>query len=123
MALSTSTNGSFSSQINTQSPQTSAAAGAGSPPAAPARNVQPGTTNSLLSGAGGGSEGIPLNSTILPVANLSTAAQTTVAQDPRATTTQQQPNTVLLVIVAVLAIMAVIAIWRTPRSAKNTTQS
>lgn len=124
MALSTSTNSSFSGQINTQSPQTSAAAGAGSPPAAPGKNVQPGTANSLLSGSAGGGAGIPLSSTVLPVANLNTSAQTSSTQKPnQATGSQHHTNTVLLGVVAALVVMAALALWLAQRSAKNTTNS
>jgi hypothetical protein len=90
--------------------------------AAPGRNVQPGTADNLLKGPGGGSEGIPLTSTILPVANLNTAAQTTAVQPQEQKSEPQQPNIVLLVAVAVLAVLAVLALWRAWRSEKNTTQ-
>jgi hypothetical protein len=120
MALSTTTNGSVSSQINTQSPQLSV--GSGLPAATPAKNVQPGTATSLLSGAGGGSQGIALNSTILPVANLNTTAQTgSVSEQQKTTGTTHHPNTALLVIAAALVVLAVISLWFTRRSAKNTT--
>ena len=120
MALSISAgNGGVTSQANTQSPQTSA--GSGSPPTAAAKNVQPGTANSLLSGPGGGSEGIPLSSTVLPVASLDTSTQTTARTQPTTTGSQHHPNAVLLVIVAVLVVLAAAAVWLTQRSAKNTT--
>lgn len=121
MALSTSTNGDIQSQTNTQSPQLSA--GSGSAPTAAAKSVQPGTADSLLSGAGGGSEGIPLSSTVLPVANLNTSAQTSATVQPqKSTSTTHHPNAALLVIVAVLVVMAVVSLWMTGRRAKNTTE-
>jgi hypothetical protein len=119
MALSTSTDGSISGQTNTQSPQTSA--GSGSPLPAAAKSVQPGTATSLLSGPGRGSDGIPLTSTALPVANLNTATQTATVQSPPKTTKTQHPNVVLLVIVVALVIVAAVIIGVTHRSAKNTT--
>lgn len=110
----------MTSQANTQSPQTSA--GSGSAPTAAAKSVQPGTANSLLSGPGGGSAGIPLSSTVLPVASLNTSAQATATIKPSQTSaTQHHPNAILLVIVAVLVVLAVAAMWLTQRSAKNTT--
>ena len=123
MALSISAgNGGVTSQANTQSPQTSAAAGTGSPAAAPGKSVQPGTATSLLSGPGGGSDGIPLSSTVLPVASLNSSTQTTTAQaQPATTKSQHHPNAILLGIVAVLVVLAVAAMWLTQRSAKNTT--
>ncbi|HVX48102.1 MAG TPA: hypothetical protein VHA05_01970 [Candidatus Saccharimonadales bacterium] len=123
MALSTTTNGDISSQSNTQSPQLSA--GSGSAPTAAAKSVQPGTATSLLSGAAGGSEGIPLNSTILPIANLNTSAQTTSITQPKDTAGTKQhhhPNAVLLIIVAILVVFAIATMWLTHQSAKNTTE-
>ncbi|HET7060264.1 MAG TPA: hypothetical protein VFH99_03050 [Candidatus Saccharimonadales bacterium] len=120
MALSiTGGGGGPTSQANTQSPQMSA--GSGAPPAAAAKSVQPGTADSLLAGPGGGSDGIPLNSTILPVANLDASTQTvaqTTKPDPKP---QHHPNGVLLVVVAILVVLAVVAVWVTNKSAKNTT--
>jgi hypothetical protein len=122
MALSTNTNGSVNGQINTQNPQTSAPSSAGSPLAAPGSNVQPGTANSLLSGAVGGSDGIPLTSTILPVANLNTAAQGTVQNAKSTTTAKHHPNAVFLGLIIVVFIIGIIAFWLIGRSAKNTTE-
>lgn len=122
MALAiTGGNGDPASQINTQSPQTSA--GSGAPAAAPAKNVQPGTASSLLSGAGQGSSGIPLNSTVLPVANLNTSAQTTTqaAKPPQPTQPSHHPNALLVGIVAVLLVAALLTVWQIQRSVKNTT--
>lgn len=123
MALSTTTSGDISSQANTQSPQLSA--GSGSAPTATAKNVQPGTATSLLSGAAGGSDGIPLNSTVLPIANLNTSAQTatTIAQPKAAGVSKQHhPNAAILVIVAALVVLAIVTTWLTHQSAKNTTE-
>lgn len=121
MALSiTGGSGDITSQANTQSPQTSA--GSGSAPTAAAKNIQPGTATSLLSGPDGGSAGIPLNSTVLPVVNLGAATQTATAQ-PQQTDVKPKhhPNTILLGVVAILVILAVLALWLTGKSAKNTT--
>lgn len=121
MALSTSTDGSITGQANTQSPQQSA--GSGSAPTAAAKSVQPGTATSLLSGAANGSQGIPLSSTVLPVANLDTAAQTTATiTKPTVASKQHHPNAVLMVIVVALAILAIATMWLTHQSAKNTTE-
>jgi hypothetical protein len=121
MALSiTGGSGDITSQANTQSPQTSA--GSGSAPTAAAKNVQPGTATSLLSGPGGGSVGIPLNSTVLPVANLGATTQTATAQPQQAVAQpKHHPNAVLLGVVAILVVLAVLAFWLTGKSAKNTT--
>lgn len=124
MALEiTGGSGSPASQASTQSPQTSAAVGAGSPPPASASSVQPGTADNLLRGPGGGNAGIPLTSTTLPVASLDTATQTatTTPRTGQAAKPQHHPNVVLLVIVVGLVVAALLVTWFTHRSAKNTT--
>ena len=121
MALSTSTSGDIASQSNTQSPQVSA--GSGSAPTAAAKSVQPGTATSLLSGVSGGSQGIPLSNTVLPVASLNTAAQTTASiTKPTVASKPHHPNIVLVVIVVALAVLAIVSMWLTHQSAKNTTE-
>lgn len=123
MALEiTGDSGGPAGQANTQSPQTSAAAGAGSPAAAPASSVQPGTADNLLKGTVGGGAGIPLGSTNLPIVSLDTSTQTATPTTSETTAKpQHHPNTVLLVMVAVLVLVAVLTMWLTRQSAKNTT--
>lgn len=116
MALSiTAGNGNVASQANTQSPQTSA--GSGSPTAAPASKVQPGTATALLSSQGG----VALHPTALPTVNINTATSTTAA-----TTTNNTPkhhvNPVLLGFPVLLVVVAVVLFWAMRRSVKNTTE-
>lgn len=118
MELSTSTNGSIAGQTNTQSPQVSA--GSGSAPTADAKNVQPGTANSVLMDQNS-ANGIQLNPTSLPIVNLNTSTQTASALPAPSAKVQHHVNAALLIIAAVLLLCAVGFTWQTARSAKNTT--
>lgn len=118
MALSTSTDGSISSQTNTQNPQTATQPATS---AATASGVQPGTTTSLLTSQQGG---VPLYSTALPTVTLGQAPATpqVAGGNTGSAPPKHHVDAALFVLPALLIVVAVVFFWLTSRSVKSTTE-
>ena len=119
MALSiTGGDGTIGSQANTQTPQASVGPAT---KAAPSRNVQPGTTASVLTTQSGG---ISLTSQALPSVKLGDTSTATVQASaaPQAVQAKHHLNPVLLGLAIALFMLAIGFFWITHRSAKNTTK-